>query len=331
MVSGTIGSNGGNTRRRAILKFNLAGQIPTNATVTSATLRLNVVFKLPSGAANSTFDVRRVLQPWSESAVTWNDRLSGVPWSSPGASSAPDSSSAASASKSVSGFGAYVFGPTASLTADVQAWVSNPASNQGWLVLTESEGTSKTARHFGTREDSANAATLVIDYTVPVAAVPPSITAQPQNQTVLAGGSAVFFVTAAGTGPLSYQWQRNGTNLPGATNTTFTVATAQASDQGNYVVTVSNAGGSTNSVPAVLTVATAPAIETIERVGNLVQFVFTVQTQLPHTVEYTSVLPPDRWLVLTNLTIASPPQKVTVPDAISTNAQRFYRLRVNAQ
>ena len=47
--------------------------------------------------------------------------------------------------------------------------------------------------------------------------VAPSITAQPASQTVLAGSTATFSVTAAGTAPLSYQWQFSGTNLAGAT------------------------------------------------------------------------------------------------------------------
>jgi len=42
---------------------------------------------------------------------------------------------------------------------------------------------------------------------------PPSITAQPQSRTNLAGTTATFSVTASGTGPLSYQWLINGTNL----------------------------------------------------------------------------------------------------------------------
>ena len=84
MISGTIGVRGGNTRRRALLRFDLTSQIPPNATVTRVTLRLNVVLKLPGGGGvNSTFDLRRVLQPWTESGATWNNRMAGVPWRGP--------------------------------------------------------------------------------------------------------------------------------------------------------------------------------------------------------------------------------------------------------
>ena len=60
---------------------------------------------------------------------------------------------------------------------------------------------------------TSNAATL----TVNAAAVAPTITTQPVNQTVTAGQTATFTVVAGGTAPLSYQWQKNGVNIAGAT------------------------------------------------------------------------------------------------------------------
>src|SRR5665213_862191 len=87
-----------------------------------------------------------------------------------------------------------------------------------------------------------------------VLAVPPSITAQPTNQTVQAGGTASFTVTAAGTPPLAYQWNFNGTNISGATNATCTLTNVQFSQAGNYAVLVTNAYGSTNSSNAALSV-----------------------------------------------------------------------------
>ncbi len=87
-----------------------------------------------------------------------------------------------------------------------------------------------------------------------ILAVPPTITAQPTNQTVQAGGTASFTVTAAGTPPLAYQWNFNGTNIAGATNATFTFTNVQFSQAGNYAVSVTNAYGSTNSSNATLSV-----------------------------------------------------------------------------
>ena len=59
---------------------------------------------------------------------------------------------------------------------------------------------------------TSNAATL----TVNAAAVAPTITTQPVNQTVTAGQTATFTVVAGGTAPLSYQWQKNGVNIAGS-------------------------------------------------------------------------------------------------------------------
>lgn len=90
----------------------------------------------------------------------------------------------------------------------------------------------------------------------PSAPTPPVIVSQPTNQTVMAGGTATFTVVAGGSTPLNYQWKRNGTNILGATNTTLTLNNVQPTQAGIYAVQVANAGGSTNSVNAVLTVNT---------------------------------------------------------------------------
>jgi hypothetical protein len=93
------------------------------------------------------------------------------------------------------------------------------------------------------------------------AAVAPAITAQPTAQSVLVGQTATFTVTAAGTAPLAYQWQRNGTPIAGATTSSYTTSAAALADNGAvFVVVVSNAAGSTSSNSAALAVSvTAPA------------------------------------------------------------------------
>ncbi|HEY5909399.1 MAG TPA: immunoglobulin domain-containing protein [Verrucomicrobiae bacterium] len=88
----------------------------------------------------------------------------------------------------------------------------------------------------------------------------PTITAVPTNQTVLAGGSAAFYVTAVGTQPLFYQWQFNGANLPGETGARLIKAFVQAGDVGAYSVLVANAFGTTSSPPAVLAIGVTPSI-----------------------------------------------------------------------
>jgi glucose/arabinose dehydrogenase len=87
----------------------------------------------------------------------------------------------------------------------------------------------------------------------------PTISAQPANVTVAAGQSATFSVTASGTAPLAYQWQRNGANIAGATARTYTFTTAAADNGAMFRVLVSNASGSVLSSSATLTVLTNSA------------------------------------------------------------------------
>ncbi len=88
---------------------------------------------------------------------------------------------------------------------------------------------------------------------------PPAITTQPQAQSVEAGTGATFSVTASGDAP-SYQWQKDGVAITGATAATFTITSTSASDAGNYAVVVSNPVGSVTSDTASLTVAVPPTI-----------------------------------------------------------------------
>jgi glucose/arabinose dehydrogenase len=82
----------------------------------------------------------------------------------------------------------------------------------------------------------------------------PQITSQPQNQRVAVGQPATFSVTAAGAAPLAYQWQRNSTNIAGASDPTYTIAAVVAGDSGaTFRLVVSNAFGTAQSATATLT------------------------------------------------------------------------------
>src|SRR5205823_4052143 len=91
----------------------------------------------------------------------------------------------------------------------------------------------------------------------------PSITNQPQSQTVTEGDNVTFTVGATGTPPLIYQWQFYGTNLPGATNSALSLNIVTTNEAGPYAVSVTNSTGSTNSQTATLTVNPSNSIPTI--------------------------------------------------------------------
>jgi len=111
----------------------------------------------------------------------------------------------------------------------------------------------------GTFPTHTNSANYWVDVVFKgAAAVAPSITAQPVSQSVIAGQTATFSVTATGTAPLSYQWRRNGAAVSGATSASYTTSATTSADNGaQFTVAVGNSAGSVTSSAATLTVNAA--------------------------------------------------------------------------
>ena len=107
----------------------------------------------------------------------------------------------------------------------------------------------------------SNATTLTVEFA-------PSITTQPISQTVTAGQTATFTISATGNPAPAYQWRKNTVSIPDATNATYTITNAQPSDASAYTVIVSNTAGAVTSEPALLTVLTLPAIEWAANAGS---------------------------------------------------------------
>ena len=169
--------------RRALLKFDLAGLIPPQATITSAQLTINVNRSIAEG---NEFNLHRVTAPWNEGPsiaegpegngaeplngdVTWTFRQYNiapalrVPWSTPGGEFAP----LASISSNISFASTYTFGPSAQLATDVTGWLTNPASNNGWIIIADNPFFSGSAKRFASRSNAASQErpTLTITYT----------------------------------------------------------------------------------------------------------------------------------------------------------------------
>jgi hypothetical protein len=133
--------------------------------------------------------------------------------------------------------GAAIGGATSSsYTTPAEIMADNGA--QFSVVVSNSAGTA-----------TSNNAVLTVN------AVAPSITAQPANRTITAGQTAAFSVTASGTAPLSYQWQKNGSAIGGATSSSYTTPAETTTDNGaQFSVVVSNSAGNATSNAATLTV-----------------------------------------------------------------------------
>jgi hypothetical protein len=84
--------------------------------------------------------------------------------------------------------------------------------------------------------------------------LPPGIAVPPLNQITVQGSNVVLSVVASGTGPFSYQWSFNGTNILGATNATLTLTNLHPNQSGSYAVTITTPYGSITSSNVSVTV-----------------------------------------------------------------------------
>jgi hypothetical protein len=142
----------------------------------------------------------------------------------------------------------------------------------------------------GLESDYSNEAT----YTVPASAVPPTITSQPASQTVTSGSSVTLSVVATGTAPFTYQWKKDGVNIPGANTSSLALNSVSTANAGSYTVVVSNSAGSATSSAAILTVNTlvaAPVITTqpgsqTVNAGNNVTFSVSAAGTAPFTYQW---------------------------------------------
>jgi hypothetical protein len=230
---GVTGTFGAFTRLRGLVRFDLS-QIPANATVSNATLTVRVVFS--AGGANTAFDLHRMLQPWIEGNKSggpdkmgnlgalatdgepdWNHRQHpSVAWGSAGGAAGVDYVSTATASITVTPPSSYIFS-NATVTADVQRWVTNAASNFGWMIKSRNETSAAagTAKRFGSREDDPNAPVLTVTFSAPAA--PPTITT---TSPLPAGtvGAAYSQIFAATGGQSPYTWSLNSGTPPSGLN-----------------------------------------------------------------------------------------------------------------
>ena len=112
---------------------------------------------------------------------------------------------------------------------------------------------------------TSNQATLTVTpASVVDAPTAPGITSQPVGQSVVAGQAATFSVVASGSAPLSYQWQKNGTEIPGATASTYSIpATIIGDSSAVFTVVVANSAGTATSNQATLTVTLTPVAPAI--------------------------------------------------------------------
>ena len=141
-------------------------------------------------------------------------------------------------------------------------WI-NPTSEGDPGISTSESASTFTVVSYALRENTGEGAlnldnlrvgTSFADVVASGSGQPPAITTQPQNQTVTNGASVTFNVSATGTPPLNFQWQCNGTNLPGAVSSNLTLTGVTSDQAGFYCAVVTNTAGSALSDTRALSV-----------------------------------------------------------------------------
>ncbi len=145
----------------------------------------------------------------------------------------------------------------------------------------------------------------------------PIIRAQPQDQTVVQGKTAVFEIAATGVEPLSYQWSFNSTIVPDGTGSRLTVDNAQFSDIGAYTAILTNTSGAVTSAPAMLNVV--PPVELAA-----VPAVYSEQGPPVH-LESAEQLPARLWQPMGQMLLATNGGQPFVQIPASTPGALFYR------
>lgn len=181
----------GGHRARMLVRFPGVTNLPPGAVVTAVSVAFSVSRENSIGPV-ANVGLHRVLQAWGEGtgsgqtgslagngAATWVNRVHpATAWGAPGGLAGTDFAAAASATSTWDAPARYTFASTAALVADVEGWRSNPAANQGWILVASNETVARSARRVSGREVAvaAQRPVLRVEYTLPQPPVPPEIT-----------------------------------------------------------------------------------------------------------------------------------------------------------
>lgn len=180
-----------------------------------------------------------------------------------------------------------------------------------------------------------------------VATNTPYLLQQPEDRSISAGNSVLLTVTAASRTPITYQWQFNGTNLPGETTPMLSIDDAKVEQTGVYSVWLTNASGTTQSKSITLTVTSNDPNPTLElsKFPTTNRFEFSLLTDPGRICEIQSTTNLISWVrenVYPGRTLFDPifpPQPASKPTGQTTtgtnafslpreNSQRFFRASI---
>ncbi len=169
--AGKTNVTSGNLIRRGLLAFDVASRLRTGSTIDSVKLTLHMSRTFL--ASGTTVSLHRVEADWGEGLsvgtgggggeggggttstgdATWiHTFFNTANWTNAGG----DFSATASATQTVAGIGAYTWGSTPQMVADVQGWLDNPTNDFGWILI-GNESQSQTTKRFDSKENPTDA------------------------------------------------------------------------------------------------------------------------------------------------------------------------------
>ena len=173
-----VGMTATATKRRAVLRFDVAAALPAGAKVLAATLQFQVL--QTTAGAPIPMTGHRLLQAWGEGTsvapgsggggapattgdATWlHTFYPGSTWTTPGG----DYVATPTVFGTMPSLGSFTTVPTRGAAADVQWWLDNPSSNHGWLLRTD-ELLASTAHRLASREAASMQPALTVTYLLP--------------------------------------------------------------------------------------------------------------------------------------------------------------------
>jgi len=171
-----VGKTNTGAIRRGLISFDIAGSLPSGATITNARLELHMS---RTTAISQTVSLHRLTRNWGEGISNANaNEGGGVPatpgdatwlhtifntqlWATPGGDYLPSPS----ASTPVGGIDTYTWGNNPTIISDIQQWIDNPGNNYGWILI-GNENQTRTTKRFDTKENPLEEThpNLIIEY-----------------------------------------------------------------------------------------------------------------------------------------------------------------------
>lgn len=191
-------------------------------------------------------------------------------------------------------------------------------AGNGW-VLTSANAINDAGQIVGTGTFEGQTRAFLLTPINPGSPQPPSIVNHPVGGTFALGAGTTLSVTANGTAPFSFQWQKDGVDLLTETNATLVLGNLQGTNSGSYRVKLSNSAGVANSNPAVITV-----LDPKLAVANCALVTVTGAVGGQYRIDYVNWAEATDWKPVATITLTNASQ-VYVDFESATNHPRYYR------